>query len=427
MEFFSIAAELASGFADNVVSTGTRMISEVADKVKAVEQAVENTAGQVGHASLNTLDTAKATVAKTEGKIADAANRTAGTVASKTIAAAKAAAEKARKAAAFLKKALKRMSNKAVNVAVSTCHAAKRTAGTVKNAVVNASNTTINTVGGTAASVLTASKTVESAAVRLLEATEMKGIDGCFLDENCRPSRSLPKRGKRPACGGYDGIPKVMYTNGINTEEETCCDTMRKLAESRCVEVVGVYNATNGTMPDVAECVQNINRAGTTPAVKTQVAFLEEQLADPAQHEITLFAHSQGGLITQESLVKLRNDLTIKYMIGPPPEPAAAAGAHAETEMSRVTVNSFGTAEEGWPKGPVYNRFTNTKDPVPIVIKSVQANHPDIYGQEPVEGTLHRFSKSHLNPIDSHSMDTVYLDEYNKTLPYDRKGCKCGK
>jgi hypothetical protein len=431
MGFFASAAELGGSFIRNAVASGTRVLSEAADKVSVAEHAVETKAGESNHAGVAATHDTEARAAKAGREFADAARRTLSAAASKTMARAKVAADKVKKAARLLKKGMNQFGNEAVNTAVATCHTAKKTAGAAINAGVdkslNVSNTTVNKVGGAAASALTASRYVESSVVNLLVTKAIKEMDGCFLDENCTPSKSLPKRGKRPSCGGYDGIPKVMYTNGINTEAETCCETMTKLATSRCVEVVGVYNATSGLLSDVAECVQNINRAGNTPAVTTQVTFLKEQLSDSSQTQVTLFAHSQGGLITQESLVKLRNDLTAQYILGPPPESGESAAAHAEKDLGRITVNSFGTAEEGWPNGPVYNRFTNTKDPVPIVIKSVQGNHPDLYPQKPVEGEVHRFSKAHLNPIGSHSMDGVYLDHFNKTVPYDQSVCKCGK
>ncbi len=306
------------------------------------------------------------------------------------------------------------------------------TAATASGAALMAWNAGITGLGSALASAATKSESVEGWLVARWRQREKEHVDGAFLDGDCRPKKKagggVPSvRGARPSCGGYDGMPKAVYTNGIQTKQRDACTTMKKIAESRCVEVVGIYNATEGMLGDLTECVENINRAGTAPAVLSQHDYLLQQLADPDGGEIVLYAHSQGGLITQESLVSVDNELVVKY------QEAGLSAPEAKTttakQMSRVKVYSFGTAENGWPDGPSYHRYTNTSDPVPRVIAAAQSNKPDLYPPKGgPDGSLppHRFTSAHLNPIASHDMNEVYLRELARIEPHDRSGCRCG-
>lgn len=61
-----------------------------------------------------------------------------------------------------------------------------------------------------------------------------------------------------------------------------------------------------------------------------------------------------------------------------------------------------------------YEQFTNNSDPVPGVIAGAQKNYPDATFKDNAsipEAQRHRFNSPHLNPIDSHSMDNVYIEK----------------
>lgn len=51
---------------------------------------------------------------------------------------------------------------------------------------------------------------------------------------------------ERVVAGTCDGksFPRVVFTNGINNDPQQVCDTMHAIADSRCVEVTAVFNAT---------------------------------------------------------------------------------------------------------------------------------------------------------------------------------------
>ncbi len=254
---------------------------------------------------------------------------------------------------------------------------------------------------------------------------DMKAYDGRVVGAGCsdNPPFSHPSGVTPSATSGCSEVKgKITYVNGINTEfhpnssssdpKSGICYTMQKIADQTCSEVTGVYNATEGIGKDLAECEQNIMRGSNSPAVKS----LADEIANNVRNgtELTVFAHSQGGLITQEALVEVRNQLKI----GPP----GWSDAKIDDAMRVVTVKSFGTATDSWPKGPNYEQFTNLADPVPQVIAAAQLNldppgepHAEIPAKQ-----QHFFWSAHVDPFDSHSMDDVYLPYYsqvNATTP----------
>jgi hypothetical protein len=87
--------------------------------------------------------------------------------------------------------------------------------------------------------------------------------DGKYLGKDCpkihdtRPAEGtlphktpLPTNGSKPSDCTCDKsgkpFPRIFFTNGIANSPEQACATMHALATSRCVEVIGIYNASYG-------------------------------------------------------------------------------------------------------------------------------------------------------------------------------------
>lgn len=240
-------------------------------------------------------------------------------------------------------------------------------------------------------------------------------LDGHTIGKDCSEVSSANPSGVMPSgCKQTAGsLPKISYINGINTNQKTICETMKKLANDTCSEVMGIYNATHGITKDIDECLDNIGKSSNEPAVAPMKKMIVE--AAENQKPLTLYAHSQGGLITQEAISQAKQELMMKYPI---------TAEEAEKALGVVSVKSFGTAMMGWPKGPEYERFTNTSDPIPPAILGAQTSYPLETWKDSAEATQHHvFTSPHLNPIESHSMDDVYLEELKavKGAPY----CAC--
>jgi hypothetical protein len=238
--------------------------------------------------------------------------------------------------------------------------------------------------------------------------------DGEMVGAGCK-AKGSNSGGALPNCpkGRIRILGKATYINGIQTDYPTgernagevngICKTMQKLANATCAEIVGVYNATGGMRADIGECLTNIAKDSDSPAVDTlQRSMLDGLSHDPPQ-DMTIFAHSQGGLMTQEALAVVKNQLTIEY-----------GEAGAVERMQHLSIKSFGTAEQGWPAGPNYEQFTNDSDPIPGVIAGAQKNYPDATFADNADipaTQRHHFDSPHLNPVDSHSMDNVYIKQ----------------
>jgi hypothetical protein len=233
--------------------------------------------------------------------------------------------------------------------------------------------------------------------------------DGC-KKKSANSTGMLPKceKGLVPRIRDEHGnIRKVTYINGIKTDYATICKTMQKLANATCAEVTGVFNATGGIWKDLQECLANMGNNSVSRAGKTLKRSMLAALSQDPPQPMTIYAHSQGGLITQEALKGVKNDLTNRY---------GAAGA--EQRMQSLTIKSFGTAEEGWPAGPNYEQFTNLSDAVPGAIAGAQLNHPiDTFKDNATISNRHYFMSPRWDPLaGSHSIDDVYIPEYAKVM-----------
>jgi hypothetical protein len=270
--------------------------------------------------------------------------------------------------------------------------------------------------------------------------------DGDHIGGDClgqKQDRATKTPGKVPYCCKNGARPKkkITFVNGIMTdvirpadgvkpENGNICDAMQDIADTACAEVVGIYNATNGMLADLAECVENIQGSSVSPATMTLYADVMRKLVADDE-PIDIYAHSQGGLITQEALTRVRDSLFVKYK---------GDTAAVDRAMSRIRVRSFGTAEKGWPAGPQYTHLRNTNDPVPHVIDGAQRDligpyDPPDYDQRKAQN----FTAPAGGVFANHGMTETYMpklrelrdkgDESTSDLwdGYDRqnKRCKC--
>lgn len=262
-----------------------------------------------------------------------------------------------------------------------------------------------------------------------------KPYDGDVLGAGCK--KDGPGGVRPPRCYYPGSLPRITYVNGINTrytadekhKEEGLfgggiCKTMLEIASKTCCEVIGVYNATQGIGSDLDRCLDDIARQSSSKAVDP----LRDMIVKAALsgQPLTIFAHSEGGLITQDALIDAKQELMSGY--SDPPRPRLTS-AQAEQKLSVVSIKSFGTALLGWPKGPHYERFTNTADPVPAAIIGAQTSYPAATLKDSAPADLnqnHVFTTPYLNPLsfETHDMNTTYLDAYSRIKGVPKCACK---
>lgn len=231
--------------------------------------------------------------------------------------------------------------------------------------------------------------------------------DGEKLDTKaCGGSASGPIVSDK--CQGNANLESIYYVNGIQTKKNDACETTKILSKKTCSKVTGIYNATEGIGADLRESIENIKRNSTAPAMEMlHTEIVDKLLLNDPPEKVIVFAHSQGGLITQEALKRVKADLIFFYDDGTP-----EGAAEIEKRLAMIEVKSFGTATNGWIKGPSYEHYTNECDLVPKVIQNIQ-DKMSCYNGKFDDTPTHSFNDcEYWDPIAPHSMDDVYIDQY---------------
>ena len=145
-----------------------------------------------------------------------------------------------------------------------------------------------------------------------------------------------------------------IYVNGIQNTKDQQFNSMQAIADRTGAKVVGIHNATEGMVADLAQSVKDKLDKGHNPAVDSMADTVYSELK--AGRSVHLFAHSQGALVTSRALNDVANRLRIED---------GMSKADVERLLSKVKVETFGGAAANFPDGPQYVHYVNNKDIVP--------------------------------------------------------------
>jgi hypothetical protein len=191
----------------------------------------------------------------------------------------------------------------------------------------------------------------------------------------------------------------VLYVNGIMTPKEGQLKEMQSIADTSGARVVGIHNATQGLVTDLAQCVTDKLDKGSNPAVDTLADTVYNELK--AGRDVHLMGYSQGGLITARALFDVERRLRVEDGL---------SKAETEKVMSRLNVETFGAASTRYPDGPAYVHYVNNADPVPTLTGLGGSVDPLDFLKDAGKGAVvHRFTDGNLNPISNHMVDTLYM------------------
>ncbi|XXF75393.1 hypothetical protein P2318_20240 [Myxococcaceae bacterium GXIMD 01537] len=194
----------------------------------------------------------------------------------------------------------------------------------------------------------------------------------------------------------------VIFVNGIATTKDSQANTLQALADKTGAKFIGIHNATEGAVKDVAQCVADKMDKGRNPAVDTLADTLYTELK--AGRSVHLMAHSQGGLVTARALKHVYNRLRI--------EDGLSKG-DTEKLMSKLNVETFAAASGHFPDGPNYVHYVNDGDPVPALFGLGAKGSPVDWFNHPGRGAVvHHFHDGTLNPFDGHGLTDVYMKEW---------------
>jgi len=191
----------------------------------------------------------------------------------------------------------------------------------------------------------------------------------------------------------------VLYVNGIMTPKEGQLKEMQSIADTSGARVIGIHNATQGLVTDLAQCVTDKLDKGSNPAVDTLADTVYNELK--AGRDVHLMGYSQGGLITARALFDVERRLRLEDGL---------SKADTEKLMSRLNVETFGAASTRYPDGPAYVHYVNNADPVPTLTGLGGSADPLQFLKDAGKGAVvHRFTDGNLNPISNHMLDTLYM------------------
>ncbi len=199
----------------------------------------------------------------------------------------------------------------------------------------------------------------------------------------------------------------ILYVNGINTTKDAQFNSLQSIAETTGARVIGIHNATEGMGADLAQCVKDKLDKGTNPAVDTLADTLYGEIK--AGRDVHLMAHSQGGLISSRALNDVYNRLRIED---------GMSKQDAQALMGKINVETFGAAAMTYPDGPNYVHYVNRGDPVPSLFglgPVADKWNPAVDGGK--GSKVHHFNDFHLNPLDGHKFEDVYL---KNRVPFDQ-------
>ena len=427
------AKNAATTAGNAVANAATTAGNAAANAATTAGRAAANTASAAGHAVANAATTAGNAVADAATATGRAAVNTATAAGNAVADAATATGRAAVNTATAAGNAVAKAGNAAVDAATTAGNAVADAAKATGSAIVSAGEAVGNAVVETATAVkdglIWTAKYVENYVVASLAsgiATLAKNIpwaeqcldtllapkgvqpdDGNYMGQDCpKSSKTPPVSGTKPkgCAGSGKAFPKIIYTNGINTSAEAACTTMHKIADTRCAEVIGIYNATDGIGGDVVNANRKINGDESDPAAQSLARLVQSMAARGEQ--INIYAHSEGGLNAQTGLRVAQQRMLVTN--GP---------EYTDKAMQGIHVNSFGTAQLGWPPGPNYRQFTNDSDPVPGLIGAAQRGTRGRSFEDAPNTSRNEFPAPNWNPIDSHSMDNAYLDQLNSLFP----------
>ena len=195
--------------------------------------------------------------------------------------------------------------------------------------------------------------------------TTQTPFDGKVIGAGCKPSEPSSvetTQGIRPVnCSDPSKtIPKVYFANGINTklygDGASMCNTMQQIANQTCAEVVGIYGATEGMLPDLDQAVDEIEKNSNSKQEQTLAKLMTDSATSDPPQDLNLIVHSRGGLAAQEAIANTKAAMLFN---APPDE--------VDQALSHINVAAYGTAEKGWPVGPEYTKLNNSADPVPEI------------------------------------------------------------
>ena len=157
----------------------------------------------------------------------------------------------------------------------------------------------------------------------------------------------------RPSGGKGQGT--LVFVNGVGESRASNKSHLQEIANGTGMNVVGLYNASEGHLKDLLQAVGDVFDLGTNKAVDSLADMVYSKLS--AGEPVRVMAHRQGAIITGRALTDVKNSLMLEDGL---------TKAEAEAKLAQVGVETFGGAGLNFPDGPRYVHYVNRADVVPM-------------------------------------------------------------
>ena len=218
------------------------------------------------------------------------------------------------------------------------------------------------------------------------------GADGQSFSPNT-PLSDVPAVTPR---NGVTNNETLIYVNGISTNVAGQANSLQAIADNTGSRVIGVHNATNGSVADIFQSLGDKLDIGGNPAVDTLADTVYNELR--AGRDVHLLAHSQGAIITSRALQDVKNRLMLED---------GMSRRDAENLLNNVRVETFGGASRRFPDGPQYVHYVNRNDGVPQAFGLRSWLNPFAHAGR--DAQTHYFREG--RPLVSHGFEEFYLPE----------------
>lgn len=159
--------------------------------------------------------------------------------------------------------------------------------------------------------------------------------------------------------GGIGGAPRpeaerIIFVNGMSTAPSMAQYNMQIIASRTGTPVIGIYNATDGEVPDVLQVMMDKANVGRNPAVDT----LKRSLMHALTHgeSLHLVGESHGALVISRAIGDARRSLL----------DSGLTESEVNERLNKIKVETYGGSAWSYPDGPRYVHYINDRDPIPF-------------------------------------------------------------
>jgi hypothetical protein len=156
----------------------------------------------------------------------------------------------------------------------------------------------------------------------------------------------------KPQNGESKGL--TVFVNGIGANPSGAAGEMQALANKSGNSVIGIYNATEGSIKDILQSAGDKFDIGKNPASDQLTKLIHDTLK--SGQPLHIAGYSQGGAIVDRAITDAKNQLML--------EDGMSKG-DAEKLLSKLTVETYAGAGSNFPDGPAYTHYVNRADIVP--------------------------------------------------------------